>query len=532
MRLFAVIAMVLGVAAARAERILLVPLDSRPAAGQFAQMISHIAGQDLRMPPYETLGRFTNPGDPDAILRWIATQDLSDVDTIIVSADMICYGGLVASRVNNTPAEVAVQRLRTLADIRRRSPKTKLYVFSSTMRLAPTATRAAGPWRMKLAQFEELQDRVQRLRIDRLKPELEALRPQIPPGEIARYEATRVRNHSVQREMVRMAAARQIDYLVIGQDDAKPYGPHVPESEALRAEVRRSGADSRVYFCEGIDQHASVLVSRALLQQAGWRPRVRVVYSDPAGKYKFASYESKPIEQSLRDQLVASGARLADPNGEYDYSLYVNTPKRREAPFKNWLAELTAELDQGMPVAVADINLANDGTADSDLFDTLADQTRVMKLLAFAGWNTAGNTMGTAIPAANVYLLAKKLNVSPLMREVSQREFLLHRFVDDYAFHKYTRPVAYSMILSPNHDEVYGIDFSDLTDFVQRDVEKHVDRLFQNGFMNQRFYVGNEPYVFTGVRDVKVWLPWPRAYEMRLELHLEAKPEVAAGPGG
>jgi hypothetical protein len=35
--------------------------------------------------------------------------------------------------------------------------------------------------------------------------------------------------------------------------------------------------------------------------------------------------------------------------------------------------------------------------------------------------------------------------------------------------------------------------------------------------------------VFTGIRDVKVWLPWPRAYEMRLELHLEARPEVAAG---
>jgi hypothetical protein len=254
-----------------------------------------------------------------------------------------------------------------------------------------------------------------------------------------------------------------------------------------------------------------------------------VVYSDPVGKYKYASFESKPVEQSLRDQLIASGARPADANGEYDYTLYVNTPGRRKEPFKNWLSELTGELDQGLPVAVADINLGRDGTADSELFDTLADQGRIMKLLAFAGWNTAGNTMGTAVPAANLYLLARKVNVDPIVREVAQREFLLHRFVDDYAFHKYTRPVAYSMILSPNHDEVYGIDFSDLNDFVQRDVEKHVDRLFQNGFYNQRFYVGSEPYVFTGIRDVKVWLPWPRAYEMRLELHLEARPEVAAG---
>jgi len=42
----------------------------QPAAGQFAQMIGNIAGIDVRQPPYEDLGRFTNPGSPEAILAW------------------------------------------------------------------------------------------------------------------------------------------------------------------------------------------------------------------------------------------------------------------------------------------------------------------------------------------------------------------------------------------------------------------------------------------------------------------------------
>lgn len=516
-------------ASAQAGRILLVPLDSRPAAGQFAQMIARIANQDLRMPPYESLGRFTNPGSPDDILRWLSQQDLTNVDTAVVSADMVCYGGLVASRTTGTSAATALARLETLNAIFRRAPKTKLYVFSSTMRLAPTATRSAATWRMKLARYEELKDMLQRMRITRVKAEMESLRLQIPPGQIERYEECRVRDYQVQKALVTAAAKGDIHYLAIGQDDAKPYGPQIAETEALRTFAKKERAEGRVYFCEGIDQHASVLVSRAMLRAANWTPRVQVVYSDPMGRKRFAAYESKSIEKSLSDQLTASGARLAGDGERYDYTLYVNTPGRRVGVFHDWLVALRSELDQGFPIAVADINLGGDGTADHELFDMLSEQSRFLKLIGFAGWNTAGNTMGTVVPAANVYLLAKRLDVSAVQREVARREFLLHRVVDDYAFHKYTRPLAYAMVLSPSRDEVYGIDFTDINGFVQRDVEKHVERVFQSSFLNDRFEVDGQSYVISGIRDVKVWLPWPRAYEMRLEFKLEAKPEETSG---
>ncbi|MBI3721910.1 MAG: DUF4127 family protein, partial [Fimbriimonas ginsengisoli] len=79
------LALALAGAMARAERILLIPLDSRPAAGQFAQMIARIAAVDMRMPPYGALGRFTRAGNPDTILTWLAHQDFSDVTAVIAS---------------------------------------------------------------------------------------------------------------------------------------------------------------------------------------------------------------------------------------------------------------------------------------------------------------------------------------------------------------------------------------------------------------------------------------------------------------
>ncbi len=531
-RLLVALILTMFAAVSSANRIILIPLDSRPAAGQFAQMIARIGGVDVRMPPYELLGRFVNPGKPDEILDWLEAQDFSDVTAIVASTDMVGYGGLIASREASVTATQAMARIHRMAEIRERAPHTKLYAFSSTMRLAPTATRQNRDWRALLTRYEELAQIVAAgdLKFEAEKTRIEA---KVPADEIARYESTRVRNHLVQRELIRMAALKMWDYLVIGQDDARAHGPHVPETLALRRIVDGLYVGGRVYFCEGIDQHANILLSRALLKAGEWTPRVRIVYSDELGQYKYANYESKTIAKSLEDQILASGARPMVKNGNYDYSLYVNTPGRRAATFTAFQESLKSELEQGFPVAVADINLAKDGNADPLLFATLWDHARLMKLLSFAGWNTAGNTLGTAIPAANAYLLARRTNVDPLVREVAQREFLLHRFVDDVAYHRYTRPAAYEIIDSGGvgtHEEIYGAEWETVNNFVQRDLNKYLTRYFTDQFLGRRFFAGPAEYAFTGLSDVKIWLPWPRPYEVRLDFRLQVQPVPLSSP--
>lgn len=520
---------------AQANRILLAPLDSRPAAGQFAQMIARMAGEGVNMPAYEDLGQFTRPGNPDSILEWLESQDYDDVDAVVASADMIAYGGLIQSRVNDIPLGLANARLNRLAAIARAHPNVKFYVFSAVMRLAPTATRQASAWRIQLARFEEIQDRYNRAKDPKDYDRLKNLRAKIPSGEIERYERTRQRNHAVQVSLLKLTAKGVFSYLVIGQDDARVYGPHVPETSHLKQVVATLGIGGKVYFCEGIDQHANVLVSRALLNKAGWTPRVRVVYSDDEGRLKYNPFESKPIEESLRDQLLASGARPATSDTAYDYTLYLNTPGRRPGPFADFVTKLKAELDEGFPVCVADINLAKDGAADQELFDDLFEQQRMMRLLSFAGWNTAGNTMGTAIPAANVYLLARKLRVDPLERELAQRTFLLHRFVNDFAFHRYTRPAAYRLLTQlsgASREETVGPSFRKLNSFVQSDLGKRLDSYFKNQFLDRRFFAGNQEYRVSNISDVKIFLPWPRAYEVRIEFALQAEPASAeTAPG-
>lgn len=525
MNLLATLAACVAVVQAHGDKVLLVPIDSRPAAGQFAQMIGKMASTTVAMPPYDLLGRFTKPGKPDAILDWLDNQDFKGVTSVIVSTDMVTYGGLIASRVDSTPTEVAEKRLARLEAIRKKHPGTAFYAFCSIMRLAPTATAVSAPWRAALARYAELTDRYARTKSSSDFESLKNLVKIVPSTEIDRYERTRQRNHHIQAVLIRMAAAGTFNYLTLGQDDARAYGPHVPETIHLKQLVQGLGIGGKVYFCEGIDQLSNVLISRALLKDAGWQPRVRIVYSDPGRMNDYASFESKPISESLRDQIFASGARPVSADTTADYDLFVNVPKRSPETFKAFLHELSDELDQSFPVCVSDINLARDGTADPELFNGLMDNQRMMRLLSFAGWNTAGNSLGTSIPAANVYLLARKLNRNPLEREVAQREFLLHRFVNDYAYHKLTRPIAYSLIdkTKGNRDETNEPLFSQVQSFVRRDLEKHLEEYFTEQFQGRKFYAGTHQYEVEGLQNVKIFLPWPRAYEVRLEFSMTTK---------
>jgi hypothetical protein len=522
----------IGVAvSAKAEKILLIPLDGRPATGQFAQMIGHIADVNVVMPPYEDLGRFTTPGHCDGILDWLDHQDLSDVTAVIMSSDMIAYGGLIASRVNDVSADLASRRLRRAIAIVKKRPTIRLFIFSATMRLLPTATSKSSKFRLQLGLYEEQKAKFDLTHDPEAKLAVQHIRPQLPSGEVDAYEQTRKRNQDVQQFLIRERAANAFDYLVIGQDDARPFGPHVGETMRMREMVQNLRIEKDVFFCEGVDQYACVLLSRALLQASKFEPKIRVIYSDEAGKESYASYESKPIKDSLDDQIVASGASKVALDEPYDYVLYVNTPQRREDKFKEFVDNLDNDLDRGLPVALADINLANNGTADSELFSTLWDNRRVFKLMSYAGWNTAGNTMGTAIPAANVYLLNKRiLKRSPLESELAQREFLLHRLVNDFAYHRYTRVEAYEQISGDegsSQDEIYGPEYEKINSFVQKDLAYWLNTYFSEQFLDRKFTVDQKEFQISGLDDVKIWLPWPRAYEVRLEFHLHASPADA-----
>lgn len=512
------------------KRVLLVPIDDRPATTQFAQMIADMADVRVELPPQNILGKFTQPGWPESILQWMDAKGVAQYDAVIVSTDMVAYGGLIASRTDRSSLNLAMKRLAELERLRRTAPNTKFYGFSAVMRLAPTATKDTEGWMLDMQRFAVETEKARTDNSLARRRTLSNLRARIPKGEIDKYYSVRERNLKVQIELTQMTGRGVFDYLIFGQDDAQTEGPHVRETQRLKQTVDGVGVGSRTYFAEGIDQHSNILVSRALIESTGWSPRVRIVFADDDAKRRVAAYESESIESSLRDQLLVSGATPVKEGEGFDYTLYLNTPDSNNVRMKVFLDSLKTEVDQGFPVAVADINLGKSGTADPALFNVVTENGRAVRLLAYAGWNTAGNTMGTAIPAANVYLLARKEQVDPLIREVALRKFVLHRLVNDFEYHSFTRPEAYAMVKEMSGStkaEATNNDYERLNDYVSQDMRKRLIDQFSHQLLGTRFFVGTKQYEIIGLKDVKAYLPWPRAYEVRLEFEMETREVVS-----
>src|SRR4028118_846275 len=170
----------------------LVPLDDRPCNVRFPQQIAAIGGDVVAVPPLPALGHFNSPGQPSDIARWL--HELPQIEALIVSIDMLAYGGLVASRKPHVGEAEALARLEMLKVFRRMRPEVPIYAFNILMRLAITMdSDEAVPHYYNVMRFARLADECERFNSDYLREELEKVRAQIPPRVLDEYLRARAR---------------------------------------------------------------------------------------------------------------------------------------------------------------------------------------------------------------------------------------------------------------------------------------------------------------------------------------------------
>jgi hypothetical protein len=103
----------------------LAPMDDRPAVGQFAQMIGAIADHRVTPPPRELLGQ----GAAARIEQWLRAQNYSKTDALIVSVDLLAFGGRAASPVRDASLDEAKKRLEFFRWFRQKYPRIPVYAF-------------------------------------------------------------------------------------------------------------------------------------------------------------------------------------------------------------------------------------------------------------------------------------------------------------------------------------------------------------------------------------------------------------------
>ena len=414
--------------------IALLPLDNRPCNLRFPQQIAGIGNSELLVPPVELLGFFNTPGSSDALANWL--RDLPEVEALIVSIDMLAYGGLVASRRPKVDVEQARQRLSALRIFHEKCPRVPIYAFNVLMRLAVTmdSDKAVANY-YNVMRYARLVDEAERFGSEHLRLELAKVTEQIPPDVLQEYLAARARNHSVNRLMVEWLGEGIFDSLLITQEDATEFGLHRREQDDLLKLAGEMNVGERFSLHPGADEAALTLLARH------WNTgvRLRVHWSNVRDSARVAPFEDRPYNIALQQHIAAMRGRAVGENEDADFELFVNAPVGgsqkdegeaeraiRHAGLRPFLREIAAAADAGAKIAVCDVGFPNG--ADNMLMTELEERNLLGRLSVFGGWNTAGNTTGTVLAQCAALLRGGGATA------IQNRTFLFERYIDDWLY--------------------------------------------------------------------------------------------------
>ncbi len=426
----------------------LIPLDERPVNMRYPYMIAQIADAVLRLPPPDLLSRKRTPADRAALAEWLANTAPS-CDALIVSLDMLAYGGLIASRTTN---DSALSCLSVLDRLRALPLSCTTYAFNVITRLPDANDSIEEPdywatYGKRLHRYSQLMHRA--AEGEAVAEALAALHGEIPETHRTDFLQRRLRNHQVNLAALDLAVHGAFDLLVISSDDTSPYGLGSQEKAWLSLWRERLALGDSVLMYPGADEIGCVLTVRALLRDSA-PPRFHVHYAIEADKQRVAPYEDGAVSLTVERQIRALGGLIADSEPEADFIVAVNPPSRigaeldfspdayaaeqayRAAPMAAFAAQIAAWLRAGQRVILCDVAYPNG--SDPFLMARLFEGIDVTQLAAYGAWNTAGNTIGTALAQG----VASTMIRTPKQAQAQQR-FLAHRFVEDYLYQQGVR---------------------------------------------------------------------------------------------
>lgn len=513
-------------------KIILVPLDDRPANVYFPEQVGASAGIEVITPPTELIGKFTEPGNGADISKWLL-ENGEQADGFVISTSMLAYGGLIASRTGVKSLEEATADIQIIKQLKQRYPGKPVYVFDTIQRLAVTAISDEYlKYYSLISEWAVLYDEVVNLGLPG-KEHLDELERLIPKAVLEDYKKARARNHSVNNLMIDWVDQGYIDYLILAQDDAAPHGLHRAERERLIEKVNVLGVNDQVAVFPGADEVGVVLVSRFINELFNTSPSFFIEYGGIHGKDWIAPFEDTTFDYNVKKHIEATGGAITGDDANADIHLLLNTPSENGKPRAEDITKLVKRtkdlISSGKQVAIGDVLVVN--KADEAFVTELAASVDLTKILAYSGWNTAGNALGITVghAAAREAFLEQKSGFGvPLYEEAAEShyEFLLHRFSKDQGYKNVVHPAARTYIQQIGASEWdLGNKYELVNNFVKERLTIETEKWYQH-FDQKKVYIGsrgNKDFYKTisSLDSVHIKLPWPRIFEAELEPGLE-----------
>lgn len=449
------------------KNVLYVPLDDRPVNLDDVIMLGQSSGLNVIAPEPndianrpDSLAAYTGMtlnftccpkfGNPANIRRFILGH-ASLVDGFLISADMLVYGGLIASRRLQANAggpypffdPIATGLLDVIRLVKQRFPAKPLYVMDTVMRLATTvyveglslaayneSREFMGQPRRSFTNFEEILNGYD-------------LSPTSSYGDTVAFDKERYYNARRRKFKTNVYILDQlvrngyIDFLAIGVDDASIQGVQSNEIAFLETFVDhwlepQESRHKRVVIlpdADGLGHSLMARMANALYRGEGAKTRYALRYFGPEGTTIVNPYEYINVHENILRHIEVAGGQLADVSPDAEIIAVTASDQAMAAANR-----IECNAKQHIPSCV--IDFSNPYSSDPAVSEALLGTPYTGRLLGYSGWNTAGNRIGIALgmtQARYVYLLAERKG-HPAAAVNAHGSLLFKRFLKDYYY--------------------------------------------------------------------------------------------------
>ena len=422
------------------KKLLLVPLDGRPPCRQFVINAGRIAGFDIVTPPSRLQDYYSQPGDTDGLRHWLQANTPA-ADGIILSIDQLLYGGLLASREKEkTPAEIQ-SMLQFLRDLHNDCPTIPSYAFNILPRQTPQDTIDGYQERKDLLAYSRLRGRqAAGLPVD--TAELTRLKASIPPDSMNRYLTHFKENEELNRQLLQLTKDGVLSQLILGQDDGEPYSiPNIEKNRLRQFMAEQQLTEPQVFLTHGADEIALSILAGIQNQQTGFKPRILVRYNDRSTPDRIMPYMAISTEETVQEKIALLGGSRASAPEEADFTLLVSANDADTGTMGSRMAvvrQLQSARQAQQPTALVD--LSKHFQPQETILPLLIDTGYPLNtLIAYAGWNTTSNSIGTALAQASLFTAAKRQSTSQdesIGLTAANLTFLQDRIMEDYFYLK------------------------------------------------------------------------------------------------
>lgn len=499
-------------------RILYVPLDERPCNYHFPGFIAEGTDYELVEPPLSILGHKKEPAKIEELWNWVY-ENIQGVEGAILSIDMLLYGGIVPSRLHSFSAEFCIERLEGLRKIKELNSEIKIYVFNLIMRCPRYSSNDEEPdyyeqYGLEIFKTGFIHHKIElgAASEEEIK-EVKSIQKRLPVKILDDYVHRRKVNRRVNRAVLDYVKDGTVDFMVIPQDDAAPYGYTATDQSHVREYITKNKLGLKAYMYPGADEVGCTLLARMVNEHTGKKPRVYPRFSSEQAPFIIPLYEDRSLIESVKYQILCAGGLVCYSEREADVILMVNAPGKNmmEASMQKQkgmgytvernLAEFVEYIEYIIHTAkkgciIADVAFANG--SDLELITLLKEKGLLFKVAGYAGWNTSSNSLGTCIAQGMFYHIygARRKHV----------DFLALRYVEDAGYCAAIRNKVSDeklQVLGFNYFKVDG-QRGEVSKIIKEDLEIFIKENLQD-----------ENYHIL-IRDC--YMPWDRMFEVGLQV--------------